>query len=139
MMLLSGLKFHHNGLAVRNNEKATIWLESLGYSASEVVYDPEQDVNLQLFTLSGSPTFELVMPGKSADGPLASILSRYEEMIYHTCYEVEDLDATLAEIRGLGLRVMTVSERKPAVLFGGRHVSFYKIAGFGIVEFLEPV
>ena len=56
---------------------------------------------------------------------------------YHTCYETPDLTRTLQGIEQVGLRLMTLSERTPAVLFGGRHVSFYKVFGWGIIELLE--
>jgi hypothetical protein len=32
---------------------------------------------------------------------------------------------------------MCISEPKPAPLFGGRPVSFYNVAGIGLIEILE--
>jgi len=71
------------------------------------------------------------------EGPLTPILKRYSELVYHTCYETKDLEASLKAIKEAGLRVIPVSPPTPAILFGGRKVSFYTIMGFGLIEILE--
>lgn len=134
---LHGLDFHHLGLAVKNDRDALVMLEALGYSPGEKIYDPLQNVHVRLCTAPLQPTVEIVQPGEEGKSPVDSIISKYNELVYHNCYETPDLAQTLAAIEGLGLRCMTLSERKPAVLFGGRHVSFYRVIGFGIIELLE--
>jgi len=130
------LIFHHLGLAVENDKEAIIFLRGMGYEVDEMIYDPEQNVHLRFCTAHGLPSFELIMPG-IGNGPLTPIFKRHNELIYHTCYQVEDLGASLESIEDAGLRVLPVSEPKPAILFGGRKVSFYKIFGFGMIELLE--
>ena len=134
--LLSDLKFNHLGIALRRDRDALLFAESLGYLVGERVYDPLQNVYLRLCTAAGRPAIEFVQPGIGS-GPLDSILGRYDELIYHTCYETPDLTGTLRAMEEVGLRWITQSEPKPAVLFSGRYVSFYRIVGWGIVELLE--
>lgn len=134
---LKTLTFHHFGLAVKQDKEALIMLEALGYMPGERIHDPLQNVYVRLCTASDRPTIEIVQPGDEGKSPLDAIISKYNELIYHTCYETPALAKTLASIEAAGLRCMTLSERKPAVLFGGRHVSFYKIFGWGILELLE--
>ena len=131
-----GLTMHHLGLAVSREDDARRFLDGLGYEFGELVYDPEQDVNLRLATGEALPTIELIMPGER-DGPLTPILKRYNELIYHTCYESLDPEASIAAMEHAGLRVMPVAEPRPAVLFGGRRVSFHAVPGFGLIELLE--
>ena len=50
------------------------------------------------------PWVEIVQPGDEGKSPVDSILSKYNELIYHTCYETPDLAATLADIEKSGLR-----------------------------------
>lgn len=136
-MIDSGLVFHHMGLAVKHAGSADPFLRSQGYEAGKLIYDPEQNVNLMLYTsMSGLPSVELVMP-REGGGPLDSIFKRANEMIYHTCYETKNLALSLDRLEQLNLRVITVSEPKPAVLFGGKKVSFYMIPDFGLIEMLE--
>lgn len=130
------LIFHHLGLAVEDDKQALIFLRGVGYKVGERIYDPEQNVHLRLCTASGFPSCEMITPGVG-EGPLTPILKRHKEWIYHTCYEVEDLDVSLKSMEEAGLRVLTLAPPKPAVLFGGRNVSFHQVLGFGMIEILE--
>src|ERR1700682_6242867 len=134
---LRDLKFNHIGLAVRHDKDALIMMESLGYSIGDPISDPLQHVYVRLCTAPERPSVEFVQPGDEGKSPVDSIISKYNELMYHTCYETPDLTKTLEYIEQAGLRCMAQSDRKPAVLFGGRHVSFYKIVGWGMIELLE--
>ncbi len=136
--MLAALKFHHYGLALSKEDDALKLLKAMGFSAGDKIFDPLQNVHVRLLTHSDKPTVEFIMPGEGAS-PIEALIKKHNEMFYHSCYETADLDQTLADLEDLGLRVMCIAERKPAILFGGRHVSFYKIFGFGIIEFLEKV
>lgn len=136
MQGLSSLRFHHFGLAVRDDTAALAFLRAQGLVPGERVYDPNQNVYVRLCTADHHPTVEIVQPGEGKS-PIDSLIRKYNELFYHSCYEVDDLDATLAAIRALGIDYFTIAERKPAPLFGGRHVSFHQLDGYGIVEFLE--
>ena len=131
-----GLTFHHMGLAAHDGGDAELFLTAMGYKRVAAVFDPLQNVNLRLYSSEFSPTVEVVLPG-DGEGPLTPILKQYNELIYHTCYEVESLEQSLTAIEDLGLRILPVSEPKPALLFDGRKVSFYKVMGFGLIELLE--
>lgn len=136
--LLSSLTFNHLGLAVKDDKAALTMLGAMGYAAGERIHDPIQNVHVRLCFAERFPTVEIVQPGDGpGKSPVDGVISKYNQMIYHTCYETRDLDETLAEYRRLGLQVLTLSQRQPAVLFGGRHVSFHMIQGVGIVELLE--
>jgi methylmalonyl-CoA/ethylmalonyl-CoA epimerase len=132
-----GLKFHHLGLASRHEDRAVRFLEGLGYSIGERVFDPLQNVYLCLCRADAMPDVEIVTPTNSP-GPLDNILKTADAMIYHSCYETRNLDESLRAMRESGHRVICVSSPKSAVLFNGRHVSFYAIRGFGLIELLEP-
>jgi hypothetical protein len=135
---LAGLAFHHMGLAVKDDGAALTLLGALGYGWGERVFDPLQNVKLRLCTAPGRPTVEIVQPGGEGPSPVDGMISNHNALIYHTCYETDDLGATLAEMKRLGLRFVRISPPTPAVLFGGRRVSFYKVQGVGIIELLEP-
>lgn len=134
--MLADLKFHHYGLALSKEDEALKLLLAMGFTAGQKVYDPLQNVHVRLLTHANKPTVEFIMPGEGGS-PIEALIKKHNEMFYHSCYETANLDQTLSGLEALGLRVVCLSERKPAVLFGGRHVSFYKVFGFGILEFLE--
>ena len=137
--VLADLSLHHLGLAVKDDKEALRMLAVLGYRMGDRCYDPKQNVYVRLCSAIAHPTVEIVQPGDEGKSPIDSILASHNTLIYHTCYETPDLDITLQGFRNAGLRLMRLSERKPAVLFDGRHVSFYMIAGWGIIELLEVI
>jgi methylmalonyl-CoA/ethylmalonyl-CoA epimerase len=138
-MELVGLKFHHLGLATKDEKKATNFLRGLGYSINESVYDPLQNVNLILCEHESYPDVEVIFPKNINDinSPLSSIFKFQSELVYHICYTTTDLELSIKNIKKLGLRVILISSKKRAILFNNKLVSFYKIVGFGIIEILE--
>jgi hypothetical protein len=131
-----GLKFHHLGLAVKQVENAVRMLKGLGYKIGPSVRDDLQNVNLALCTRPEAPAIEIIYATETP-GPLAAILKLNTSLMYHTCYKSENLEESLAEMRNDQNMVRVISPPKPAVLFGGRLVSFYQIRGFGMIEILE--
>src|ERR1700728_640659 len=134
-----GLQFHHLGLAVRRPDEAVSFLSGLGYAIGERIFDPEQNVHLILCRHAQMPAVEVICPG-DAPGPIDNYVARYSSgIVYHACFETTDLAASLAAVKAAGLRALCISRPRPAVLFGGRAVSFYNIDGMGLIEILEPL
>ena len=134
--MIHDLRLHHHGLAVREDTEALTFLALLGYNCSVPVYDPVQNVRLRLCSHDAMPTVEIVMPGEGP-GPLDAILRRQDQLLYHTCYEVDDRAAVLGALEQADLRVFEVLGPTPAILFGGRQVSFHTVLGFGLIELLD--
>ena len=129
------MNFHHLGLAVKNPDRAMKFLEGLGFRMGESVLDEQQNVNLVMCKHEAMPDIELIWQAASP-GPLDTLLRNFTEFIYHICYSCNDLGHTL-EMIASETRIITISRPKPAVLFSNASVSFYKVAGFGLVEIIE--
>jgi Glyoxalase/Bleomycin resistance protein/Dioxygenase superfamily len=137
MMKNPHLVFHHFGVAVRRPDEAREFVISLGYQLNEAVFDPAQNVHLQLCTHPQSPAVEIIWPGDTS-GPIDKLVQRHASgIIYHVCYETGDLAVALAGLQTAGLTPICISPPKPAPLFGGRPVSFYNLIGIGLIEILE--
>lgn len=132
------LKFHHFGLAVRRPDEARKFASALGYEVPDgPVFDHAQNVYLQMYAHPSHPPVEIVWPG-SASGPVDKLAQRHASgIIYHLCYETDNLAGALAAFEAAGLAVICISPPQPALLFGGRPVSFYNVAGMGLIEILE--
>jgi hypothetical protein len=134
---MAELAFHHFGLAVREPEGAATFLSGLGYRLGEALFDPNQNVHLILGTHETQPAVEIIYPGAD-EGPIDKWVQRYASgIIYHLCYSTQNLEEILAQWEARGLQAVCVSSPKPALLFGGRRVSFYNVVGMGLVEILE--
>lgn len=132
-----GVRFHHLGLLTDAPEQAAGALGVLGYSVAPAVFDPLQGVHLRMASLPvPGATIEIVTPA-SREGALAKLVTRRGDYMYHSCFVAREVLAVLAEMAKLGLRVVTVSPPKPAVLFGGKLVSFHAVQGLGLMEFIE--
>lgn len=136
MSFLSSLQFHHLGVATRHPERTLDFLRLLGYEIGPMVRDDLQRVDLVLCESPAMPRIEVISKTGEA-GPLDKILANTEVQMYHTCYEVADLDEVLAAWKREGLRPYCVSAPKPAILFDNRLVSFYYMSSFGLIELLE--
>jgi len=131
-----GLTFHHFGLAVRTPDDAFIYLGALGYTIGPPVYDPLQGVNLAMCQHIRMPGVEVIWPADSPS-PIDRLVKPGQGMIYHLCYTSDEPERSVAAIEEAGLNVIPIGEPKPAVLFGGRAVSFYSIANLGTIEIIH--
>jgi hypothetical protein len=131
-----GLSFHHFGWAVRTPAPAFIYLASLGYSLGSTIFDSLQRVNLSMCCHPEMPDVELIWPS-DGPSPVDNLIKRRGSAIYHLCYTSADAEGAVAAMEAAGLRVLPVSPPQPAVLFGGRPVSFYNIADLGLIEIIH--
>lgn len=129
--------FHHIGVAVAALEPAIAVNEKVfGVRlVSGPFEDPLQRVAV-CFLSSGddrAPLIELVAP-LGDKSPIASYLARGIGA-YHTCYEVDDLDAALAHVKSE--RCVVLSGPTPAVAFGGRPIAWFFSPTRQLTELLQ--
>lgn len=132
-----GLAVHHFGIGTTRPEKTLLALRALGYVEERRVRDELQGVDLIWCIRGESPAMEIVS-AIGPESPLQSIFARQLDAgLYHLCFEmITPLAETLAGFESRALRVITVREPLPAILFDGREVSFHMIQGLGLVELL---
>ena len=136
LLALPGFTFHHFGLAVAEPADAFGFLRALGYSAGHAVFDPIQRVNLAMRHHPVMPDVEVIWPG-DGPSPIDKMIKRMGTAIYHVCYACPEPEAAIATLTKAGLSIQQVSVPAPAILFGGREVSFYSVSGFGLIELLH--
>jgi len=93
-------------------------------------------VNLALYCHDEMPDVEVIWP---ADGPspIDEFVRRGSTRIYHLCYTSAAPEATMSAMETAGLNVVPITPPQPAVLFDGRHVSFYSIMNVGLIELID--
>ena len=131
-----GLEFHHFGLAVHDPAQAFVYLAAMGYREGTACFDPHQCVNLAMRHHDTMPDVEVIWPG-AGPSPIDKILKQRDSIIYHLCYTSSSVADSVAAIEAAGLELLPISEPAAAPLFGGLEVSFYSIAGFGIIEIIQ--
>lgn len=129
------MKIDHIGYAVKRIDRAITAFQKLGYEFESVIYDTDRNVKLA-FGDKDSYRIELVAPlDKKQESPVDQFLSNAVGTPYHICYESNNMDAEIEELKAQGYKV--VIEPRPAVAFGGRRVVFMMNIGFGLMEIVE--
>ncbi len=123
-------------MAVRSTDASVAVLSGMGYRCNAPVYDPLQEVNLIWCDHEDMPAIELVSPTESP-GPVDKILEQSAESVYHFCYATQNIDESVAALKADGIRVISVVDAKPAILFDNRRVGFYQLKGLGLIEIVE--
>jgi LAO/AO transport system kinase len=111
-------RIDHLGVAVPSLPEAVATWEALGFSVAETHEVPSEKVRAAFLPV-GDSRVELL----EATDP-ASVIARFLERrsgLHHVCVLVDDLDATLAEMRARGVKLV---DESPRVGAGGCRVAF---------------
>ena len=130
------LRFEHIGMAVRDFQPAVAHYTLLGYTCDEPIHETFQNVEVVFCRSPRQPTVELIRPVDETS-PVANLLKKRQEMLYHLCYVTDDLEAALAALEEKN-RVICISPAKPTVLFPELQAAFYHVHGVGLMEILFP-
>lgn len=133
---LHNMRLHHVGVITGNLEGSINFYTSLGYAASAIYTDPMQKARIVLMQRAHEPLVELIAP-ESSDSPAARWIQRIVVGPYHTCYEVDDLEAMMAFLRRH--RLFPVIKPVPAVAFNMRRIVFLWGESSGLLELLEAL
>lgn len=129
------MTFHHIGIACYDIEESSQFYLSQGYTKSETVYDPIQNVYICFCeNLMGGTCVELISP-KDDTSPVCKNLQKNGVSPYHICYETENLEEAILELKKQ--KFIMVSKPSPAVAFGGKRVCFLFSKTVGLVELVE--
>ena len=112
-------RLDHLGVAVRDLEAARAdYVERLGFVELERESLPAQGVEVIMLD-GGNCRVELLAP-LGEDSPIARFLAGRGEGLQQAAFEVEDLDAALAELAGRGIEPLA----PPSIGAGGLRVCF---------------
>ncbi len=115
-------RIDHVGLVVQDIDRALATYRGLlGFPLLERLFIPEQKVEAA-FLDAGNSTLELIAPTDPESG-VARFLGRRGEGPHHVCFQVADIHAALAQLRGQGLQLIDETPRQ------GVH---------GLVAFVHP-
>ena len=131
------MRLHHYGYVVSDIRKGLeSFQRTLGAAWDGKVFeDPLQKVKVAfLSTNPNDARLELVEPA-GADSPVYRFLTEKGGGLHHTCWQVEELDSTLTEMRSRGCLI--AKKPQPAVAFGGRRIAWLITPEKLLVELLE--
>ncbi|MCS7287371.1 MAG: methylmalonyl-CoA epimerase [Anaerolineae bacterium] len=114
------MKIDHIAIAVHSLEEALrVYRDLLGLELKGVEQVPEQGVRIAFLPV-GETRLELLEP-LSTESPVAKFLEKRGEGIHHICFEVEDLEKTLQDLAGKGVKLI---DEQPRIGAHGRKMAF---------------
>lgn len=95
------------------------WRDALGLELTHVEDVPDQQ-SAVAFLPTGESEVELVKPTTGTSG-VARYLAKRGPGIHHICFEVDDIDSTLAALKARGTRLI---DETPRIGTGGKQIAF---------------
>lgn len=110
----------HVAIAVKDLEVSVkYYVEVLGFAPPEIEEVPTEKVRTAIFG-HGMGRIELICP-TAPDTSVAKFLEKRGEGLHHICVEVDDIVATLAELKAKGAQLI---DQVPKPGAGGAKVAF---------------
>jgi methylmalonyl-CoA/ethylmalonyl-CoA epimerase len=131
------MKIDHLGIAVRSvGDSLAFYREALGLELAGTETVEDQGAHVAMLRV-GESRIELLEP-VSEDTVIGRFIARRGEGLHHVCYEVDDLVASLDNLKSRGVRVLEGYPRPGA---GGNLVAFlHPAAANGVlVELVQKV
>jgi len=114
------MKIDHIGIATEHLEDGlAIWRDALGLTVQETEEVAEQRVRVAMLPI-GDTRVELLEP-TTPDSAVGKFLAKRGPGIHHIAVKVEDINASLAELKSKGARLI---DEKPRIGAGGCLVAF---------------
>ena len=129
-------RIDHIGVAVEQIEPALeLYRDSFGLAVAHREVVEEQGVEALLLDV-GEGHVELLAP-LTAETPVGRYLARHGPGLHHVAYQVRDIDATLAAVRGAGIELI---DEQPRRGIRGSRVAFMhpRATGGVLTEIVEP-
>ena len=123
-------RIYHLGYAVHDLEAAArFYEENFGAQPSEPEVVEDQGIVAAMFGV-GESQIELVQPTRP-DSPVGRFLEKRGEGFHHVAFQVEDLEAALAELKENGVELI---DESPRIGAGGTRMAFVHPRGaFGVL------
>lgn len=125
-------RIDHVAIIVRNIEQALVFYQdTLGILPSVIKEVPTEQVRIAFLPMGGpsGSEIELIEP-TNPDSSLAKFLEKRGEGLHHICLEVDDIDASLAEMQEKGAPVL---DKQPRIAAEGRAIFLHPKGTNGVL------
>ncbi len=128
-------RIEHVGVVVRNLDASRkLWEDVLGIKLDKTEHTPGRPHKLALYPI-GESMVEL-LAGVEPDSKFAKMCDEGKAGINHICFEVENIDGALAELKAKGVKLR---DETPRIGHGGARIAFLDPASTGnvLIELAE--
>ncbi|MDR1803720.1 MAG: VOC family protein [Treponema sp.] len=139
--MLSDFQFHHVGIATDSIKDTARYYLDADYAISDTVYDPVQGVYIAFLEKDGMPRMELIEPFSPPPpppinfSPVRRIIEKLGVSPYHICYEVNNMENAMNELRKQKYLLLTRPVK--AIAMNNRKICFLYNKEVGLIELVE--
>jgi len=133
--MLPDFRFHHIGIATDSIKNTAQHYIAADYIASDTIYDPIQKVYIAFLQKNGMPLIELVEPNMEHNSPVSKIIEKSGVSPYHICYEVENIENAIEELKKK--KYLLLARPAAAVAINNRKICFLFNKEVGLIELLD--
>lgn len=129
-------KIDHIGIATKSiDDAAGFYTEGLGLNLSHREEVASQKVMTAFLDVGG--VWVELLEGTSEDSPISKYVEKRGAGIHHICYEVDDIEVSLARLKEKGYKLIDETPRPGA---HGKQVAFVhpKSSGGVLIELAQP-
>ena len=113
-------RIEHVGIVVRDvDQSRRLWEDCFGIPLGGVEVNPERPVKLALYPV-GESMVELIA-GTTSDSRHAKMIAEGKGGLNHICFEVENIDEALAELKAKGVPLL---DETPRIGHAGCRIAF---------------
>ncbi len=113
-------RIDHVAIVVDNIDNAlSFWRDALGLDMTHLEEVKEQESIVAFLPAAGSEV-ELVKPTTETSG-VAKYLAKRGPGMHHICFEVDDIEETLAQMKARGVKLINET---PTIGAGGKKIAF---------------
>jgi methylmalonyl-CoA epimerase len=113
-------KIDHIGIAVKKIEEAVkFYSATFGLKVSKPIEVPSQKVKIAFMEI-GEVKLELLEP-LGEDSPILKFIQKRGEGLHHICFQVEDIDQALEELKNKNVKLIDQNPRMGAT---GKRIAF---------------
>lgn len=131
------MKINHLGIATKGIDEALkFWSDGLGLENVHTEIVEDQKVKIAMLPL-GESRIELLEP-TSEDSPISKFLEKRGGGIHHIAVDVDDIEASLAQLKSQGMRLI---DETPRIGAEGCLVAFVHPASSGgvLLELVQTI
>ena len=133
--MLNSFRFHHIGYAVKDIEKTAEYYVNSGWIISDIIIDRIQNSKIAFLKKQGMPPIELVAPVNEKSPIINTLKKNNGSTIYHVCYEVDNIDAAVAELRKM--KYIKLFNPVEAAALNNRKICYLFNKEVGLIEVIE--
>ena len=134
--MLNTLRFHHIGYAVNNIEITAKYYKEAGWNLSDIQIDKTQNARIAFLSKPDMPLIELIA-AIDETSPIVKILEKAGVSTYHVCYETDDIQSAVGELRKQ--KYISLFNPVEAIALSNRKICYLYNKNVGLIELVEAL